>query len=154
MGDACGLGVEASGRQRLQRGGIERFTVTRVPGAGQDRHLAIVRVRVWRELVSGGKLQAERIGAGLGGIPHQVDLLHARHRQAALRAPVHFRRRHGDGVWFFVWFFAWFFLGVKAVYDGGKLQAAQRQSQSTKGHVKLRFELGGLLAGRSEEEPL
>src|SRR5262245_1708277 len=90
MGDVCGLCVEASRRQRFQRRLIELLAVAYVPSAGQDRHLAIVGARVRGELVSGGKLQAERIGAVLGRIPYQVRLLHARHGQAALRRPPHF----------------------------------------------------------------
>src|ERR1700682_3128364 len=62
MGEVCGLGVEASRGQRFQRRRIERFAVARVPSAGQDRHLARVRMRVWREVVSGGETQAPRLG--------------------------------------------------------------------------------------------
>ena len=40
VGDVGGLGVEAPGRQRLQGRRIELLAVGRVPGAGQDRHLA------------------------------------------------------------------------------------------------------------------
>jgi hypothetical protein len=127
MSDVCGLSVEASRWQRFQSRLIELFAVARVPGARQDRHLARVRMHVWGELVSSGKLQAERIGAGLRRIPHQVHLFHACHRQAALRPPLHFRGRYCDSLRLG--------LGVESVNAGGKSQAAQQQSQSPNGHV-------------------
>src|SRR5260370_555468 len=45
-------------------------------------------------------------------------------------------------------------VGVKSVSDGGELQAAQRQNQSTNGHVNLRFDPWRVLARRSLEKPL
>src|SRR5215470_5575846 len=60
MGDVCGVGVEASRRQRFQRRRIELLAIAGVPSDGQDRHLAVIRMGVRSELVSRGKLQTER----------------------------------------------------------------------------------------------
>src|SRR6266852_1018714 len=60
-----GLGEEASGGESLQRGGIELLAVARAPGARQNGDLARIRMRVRRHLVTGGKFEADRIGAGL-----------------------------------------------------------------------------------------
>src|SRR5262245_1683894 len=121
MGKVSGLGVEASRWQCFERAFIELLAVAHVPGAGQDGHLAIVRVRMRGELVSSREFQTDRIGAGLGRIAHELRLLDAAQRQAALRFKFYFRGRYSNGLRFD--------LSMKAANGGGKYQATQHKSQ-------------------------
>src|SRR6476659_9987502 len=70
-----GLRVEASGRQCFEQGGICLLAIPCVPGAGQDRNLTRVWMRVRGELVASGEFQADCVGTGLAGIAHKADLL-------------------------------------------------------------------------------
>src|SRR5262245_20883074 len=121
MGKVSGLGVEASRWQCFERAFIELLAVAHVPGAGQDGHLAIVRVRMRGELVSSREFQTDRIGAGLRRIAHEVRLLDAAQRQAALRFKFYFCGRYSDGLRFD--------LSMKPANSGGKYQATQHKSQ-------------------------
>src|SRR5215510_5338712 len=90
VGDIGGFSIEASGGQGLQCPGIKLLAVTRVPGAGEDRDLAIVRMSVSLKLVARREFQAKSVRARLGWISNQGNLLHARQCQSSLRAPLHF----------------------------------------------------------------
>src|SRR5689334_14316412 len=87
--DIGGFSIKASSRQSLECRCVKFLAITGVPGAGEDRDLAIVRMSVSLKLVACWEFQAESVGTRLGRISNQDNLLHARQSQTALSAPLH-----------------------------------------------------------------
>src|SRR5215831_4669144 len=85
-----GFSIKASGGQGLECRCVKFLAITSVPGTGEDGDLAIVRMGVSLKLVARWEFQAKRVGARLGRISNQDNLLHARQCQPALSAPLHF----------------------------------------------------------------
>src|SRR5262245_16644283 len=84
------LGVKTSGRQRLAFGRVKGRSVTRVPDARKNGNLARVRMEMRRQFEPGREFKTQCVWTRLTRIANQVDLLHSRQGQSALRTPLHF----------------------------------------------------------------